>query len=91
MCGVYGSRIGRKAGTQEEVASELLGTRAMELRLGSFNFGITQEHFEGRQWAERGATKFQELVNIDFLKDYDLDVLCGCEVGGHMGDRRGQW
>ena len=62
----------------------------MEVKLGSFNFGIPQEQLRGQDWTKKGLAKFKNLVFYEVLYKQNLDVLCGCEVGSHrLGLLRG--
>ena len=54
----------------------------------SFNFGMVQDMLKNDPWKKKHRTAFQNLMDT-FVKDYDPDLIFGCEVGGHGGGLSG--
>ena len=63
-------------------ASELPAETCVQVRVGSFNFGVVQSQIES-SWSKLWANKFANLVKSDFIKGYELAFVFGCEVGSH--------
>jgi len=53
-----------------------------ELRLGTFNFGMTQPMIDSQQWGRTHCDKFESTLAA-LVEGGELDALFGCEVGGH--------
>ena len=53
-----------------------------ELRLGTFNFGMTQQMIDSQQWRKTHCVKFESTL-VALVEGGELDALFGCEVGGH--------
>ena len=55
---------------------------AVTLRVGTFNFGIHQDQLRSRRAAPKVLTQFERVV-MKMTEEGALDMLFGCEVGGH--------
>ena len=67
--------VGAAAGVSQNRAN-------IELRLGTFNFGMQQPMIDSQQWARQHCGRFETCL-ATLVDDGELDVLFGCEVGGH--------
>ena len=60
-----------------------------DVTIGSFNFGIDQSMLQKNAFKRKHAGNFRRIVE-KMHREGDLDILVGCEVGGHKKGMRTQ-
>ena len=59
-----------------------MASPSLLLRLGTFSFGIYQKKLQGKPWKNKHSNNFERVMAKAF-EEGNLDILFGCEVGGH--------
>ena len=60
----------------------------MAVSVGSFNFGMDQQMLQGNPFQKRHRRNFARVI-AKMVEEGDVDIVFGCEVGGHREGCRG--
>ena len=58
------------------------GLTHLKVRIGTFNFGMDQTMFQDKPFRNKHQANFQRVL-AKLIRDGNLDMCFGCEVGGH--------